>query len=112
MAAGKNITTIAGVASEDGELPPLQQAFIEVGAIQCGYCTPGMILTSLALLNENPNPTLEDVKVALSGNLCRLYRIFKIFDAVMSPPRECGRKTLHNHTFPPPTDTAKAWRLS
>lgn len=83
MAGGGEITTIEGVAGKNGELHPLQQAFIEVGAVQCGYCTPGMILTSLALLNENPEPTLEDVKVALSGNLCRCTGYVKIFEAVM-----------------------------
>lgn len=92
MAAGKNITTIEGVASENGELHPLQQAFVEVGAVQCGYCTPGMIMASLALLNENPDPTLEDVKVALSGNLCRCTGYVKIFEAVMLAAKRIREK--------------------
>ena len=83
MAAGREITTIEGVAPENGELHPIQQAFIEVGAIQCGYCTPGMILTGLSLLSQNPSPTLEEVKLALSGNLCRCTGYFKIFEAIM-----------------------------
>ena len=83
MAAGKDITTIEGIAPENGGLHPLQQAFVEVGAVQCGYCTPGMILTGIALLRENPNPTLDDVKLALSGNLCRCTGYFKIFEAIL-----------------------------
>jgi len=83
MAAGRDVVTIEGLASENGELHPMQQAFIDTGAIQCGYCTPGMVLTSLGLLSENPNPTLEDVKVALSGNLCRCTGYVKIFEAVL-----------------------------
>ena len=83
MAAGKEITTIEGICSEDGELHPMQKAFIEVGAVQCGYCTPGMILAGIALLHDNPSPTLEDVKIALSGNLCRCTGYFKIFEAIL-----------------------------
>ena len=83
MAAGRDITTIEGVASEDGELHPIQQAFINAGAIQCGYCTPGMVLTTLELLNENPKPTMDEVKLALSGNLCRCTGYIKIFEAVL-----------------------------
>ena len=83
MAEGQEILTIEGVANPDGTLHPIQQAFIDAGAIQCGYCTPGMVLASLALLKENPQPTLEDVKVALAGNLCRCTGYVKIFEAVM-----------------------------
>ena len=83
MAAGRDITTIEGVASDNGELHHIQQAFVEVGAVQCGYCIPGMILTALALINQNPNPTLDDVKLALSGNICRCTGYFKIFQAIL-----------------------------
>lgn len=82
-AQGKNIMTIEGLA--DGtSLHPIQEAFVNYGAIQCGFCTPGMILTTKALLDENPNPTIEDVKLALSGNLCLCAGYHKIIEAVMA----------------------------
>jgi len=83
MVDGKEVTTIEGIAAEDGTLHPMQQAFIDAGAVQCGYCTPGMVLTGIALLKANPNPTREDVKVAFSGNLCRCTGYVKIIDAVL-----------------------------
>lgn len=83
MADGKEVTTIEGIESADGTLHPMQVAFMESGAVQCGYCTPGMILTGIALLDENPNPTLDEVKVAFSGNLCRCTGYKKIEEAVL-----------------------------
>jgi len=83
-ARGKDIVTIEGLAGDDGELHPLQAAFIEHFAIQCGYCTPGMIMTAKALLDENPNPTEEDVKKGLDGNLCRCTGYVKIIEAVLA----------------------------
>ena len=77
----KQIFTIEGLASE-GKLHPLQQAFIEKGAIQCGYCTPGMVMTAKALLNKDPNPTAENIKTAMSGNLCRCTGYTKILEAI------------------------------
>ena len=83
-ARGKDIITIEGLKDENGELHPLQQAFIDNFAIQCGYCTPGMIMTAKALLDENPNPTEEQVKKGLDGNLCRCTGYVKIVDAVLA----------------------------
>jgi aerobic-type carbon monoxide dehydrogenase small subunit (CoxS/CutS family) len=78
---GRSIATVEGMA-QDGMLHPLQQAFAELGAAQCGYCTPGILLTAQALLDEVPTPTREQVKVALAGNLCRCTGYTKILDAV------------------------------
>ncbi len=82
-AKGKNITTIEGVA-RGNNLHPIQQAFVDYGAVQCGYCTPGMILNAKALLEENPEPTRNEVKTALAGNLCRCTGYVKIVDAVLA----------------------------
>ncbi len=82
-AKGKSIFTIEGLA-EGNELHPIQQAFVDKGAIQCGFCTPGMILSAKALLDENPEPTREEIKSALAGNLCRCTGYVKILDAVES----------------------------
>lgn len=80
-AAGGEITTIEGLARE-GRLHPLQEAFLEVGAVQCGYCTPGMILTAKALLDRNPSPSDQAIKTAVSGNLCRCTGYVKIIAAI------------------------------
>ncbi len=79
---GKEILTIEGVG-KDGGLHPVQKAFVEAGAIQCGFCTPGMVMTSLSLLQKNPNPTKDEVAVALENNLCRCTGYKKIIDAVL-----------------------------
>jgi aerobic carbon-monoxide dehydrogenase small subunit len=82
---GKSITTIEGLRNPNtGELDPLQQAFIDHTAFQCGFCTPGMIMTAKALLNDNPSPTVDEVKEALSGNFCRCISHYQVIDAVMS----------------------------
>jgi carbon-monoxide dehydrogenase small subunit len=78
---GRDIRTVEGMAT-GGALHPLQQAFAELGAAQCGYCTPGILLTAQALLDHDPTPTRQDVKEALAGNLCRCTGYTKILDAV------------------------------
>jgi aerobic-type carbon monoxide dehydrogenase small subunit (CoxS/CutS family) len=77
----REIATIEGMASGEG-LHPLQQAFVELGAAQCGYCSPGMLLSSQALLEANPEPAREEIKEALAGNLCRCTGYVKIWEAV------------------------------
>lgn len=84
---GKAIITIEGLA-KDGQLHPLQQAFIEKGALQCGFCTPGMILSSYSLLQHNPSPSRQEVSEAIAGNLCRCTGYVKIVDAVMAAARQ------------------------
>lgn len=81
-AIGQEIVTIEGVASEDGSLHPLQQAFMDAGAIQCGFCTPGMVLSALALLQKNHHPSRSEIRQALKGNLCRCTGYQQIIDAV------------------------------
>ena len=83
LAEGKEILTIEGLATESG-LHPLQEAFIEHFAVQCGYCTPGMILMAKALLDENPNATEDEIRVGLVGNLCRCTGYVKIVEAIMA----------------------------
>lgn len=78
---GREVTTIEGL-TVDGELDPIQVAFAEKGAVQCGYCTPGMILSVKGLLNRNPNPTRADIKKAIAGNLCRCTGYEQILEAV------------------------------
>ncbi|TCO75257.1 (2Fe-2S)-binding protein [Marinisporobacter balticus] len=81
QADGSNITTIEGLEREDG-LHPIQRAFLDAGAVQCGFCTPGMVLSSKALLDKNSNPSREEIREGLSGNLCRCTGYNKIVDAV------------------------------
>jgi aerobic carbon-monoxide dehydrogenase small subunit len=86
QANGTNIITIEGLAV-DGRLQLLQQAFLDCGGAQCGICTPGMILASLHLLKKTPQPTLEEIREGLSGNLCRCTGYMQIFDAVAEAAR-------------------------
>jgi carbon-monoxide dehydrogenase small subunit len=83
LARGREIITIEGIATESG-LHPLQEAFIEYFAVQCGYCTPGMILMAKALLDENPDATEDEIREGLSGNLCRCTGYVKIVEAIMA----------------------------
>jgi carbon-monoxide dehydrogenase small subunit len=80
-AEGRDIKTIEGMA-EDGELHPLQDTFADLGAAQCGYCSPGFLLVAEELLKKNPSPNREEIKEALSGNLCRCTGYIKIYEAV------------------------------
>ena len=89
-ADGKKIITIEGLSMD--EMNPIQEAFIEVGAVQCGYCTPGMILSAKALLDKNPTATEEEIKKALSGNLCRCTGYVKIIKAVLLAEEKLNRK--------------------
>jgi carbon-monoxide dehydrogenase small subunit len=79
---GKEITTVEGLAPSGEELHPIQEAFINNGAIQCGFCTAGMEMSALNLLNQNPSPTEDEIRTAISGNLCRCTGYYKIVDAI------------------------------
>lgn len=81
---GKKITTVEGLIQEGGALHPIQQAFVDHGAVQCGFCTPGMILSAKGLLDRNPKPTLYDIKHELSGNICRCTGYKRIIEAVQA----------------------------
>lgn len=102
QADGCRVDTIEGMADKrEGRLHPLQEAFVEKGAIQCGFCTPGMINTAKALLDENPDPDMEDIKQAIAGNLCRCTGYHKIVDAVSScacrSQNESNTRKADNH---------------
>jgi carbon-monoxide dehydrogenase small subunit len=84
---GGNVTTIEGLSS-DGELHPLQQTFIDNGTVQCGFCTPGMIMGAKALLDENPNPSQEEIRLGLAGNLCRCTGYVSIIKAVTAAAKQ------------------------
>ncbi len=86
---GAQVLTIEGLARA-GTLHPLQQAFIDHGALQCGYCTPGMLLTAYALLHDNPAPSRESIIAAMEGNLCRCGAQQRIIDAVQAAARQSG----------------------
>ena len=88
-ADGSEVLTIEGLA-RNGELHPVQQSFIEAGGVQCGYCTPGMIMATKALLDRNSRPTLEDVRLGLAGNLCRCTGYAKIYEAVLAAAERIG----------------------
>ncbi len=88
MADGRQVVTIEGLEGPGGKLHPLQEAFIQQGAIQCGFCTPGMILTAKGLLDENPNPAEEEIRRAISGNICRCTGYVKIIDAIRTVARK------------------------
>lgn len=86
-AIGHEITTIEGISPKDGSLHPLQQAFVDAGAIQCGFCTPGMVLGALALLMDHHHPSRNEIRQALKGNICRCTGYQQIVDAVQNAAR-------------------------
>ncbi|MEX0801551.1 MAG: (2Fe-2S)-binding protein [Dehalococcoidia bacterium] len=88
-AEGAEVTTIEGL-SRNGTLHPLQQAFIDTGGVQCGYCTPGMIMAAKNLLDANPRPSLDDIRLGLAGNLCRCTGYAKIYEAVAAAAERMG----------------------
>jgi 2-isopropylmalate synthase len=104
-AQGRDVTTVEGLATSAG-LHPLQDAFERFGAAQCGFCTPGILMSASALLESNPTPTREEIKEALSGNLCRCTGYTKIFDAIEDAAmrvRERGDPHRKVELPPPPT---------
>ena len=82
QAEGREVVTVEGIAPSDGELHEVQRAFVETGGVQCGFCTPGLIVASHDLLSRNPHPTDPEIREALAGNLCRCTGYEKILDAV------------------------------
>ena len=88
QADGANITTIEGMAAADGTLHPMQQAFMENHGLQCGYCTPGMVMAATSLLKEIPNPTEEEVRIGLEGNLCRCTGYHNIVKSVLAAAKK------------------------
>lgn len=85
---GSEIVTIEGLMSSDGSLHPLQENFLRLGAAQCGFCTPGMIMSAKALLDENPRPREDEVRFAIAGNICRCTGFTKIVEAIMATAQE------------------------
>jgi carbon-monoxide dehydrogenase small subunit len=79
---GKEVTTIEGISGAQGDLHPIQKAFIEYGAVQCGFCTPGMVLSGKALLDENPKPSDDEIRNGIAGNLCRCTGYLQIIQAI------------------------------
>ena len=84
QANGREVTTVEGIAALDGTLHPLQQAFKDLHGLQCGFCTPGMLTTLVELLNDNPDPSEAEVRIAISGNLCRCTGYQAIVDATLA----------------------------
>ena len=89
---GKTIATIEGISNPDGTLHPLQESFVENGAVQCGFCSPGIIMTAKALIDKNPNPDEEDIKEALAGTICRCTGHFKTIEAVQKAVAHINRE--------------------
>jgi carbon-monoxide dehydrogenase small subunit len=84
---GKEVLTIEGLADAEGNLHPIQKAFVEHGAVQCGFCTPGMVMSAKALLDENPKPSEEEIRMAVAGNFCRCTGYIQIIEAIKAAGR-------------------------
>ena len=98
--SGANVLTIEGL-EQNGELDPIQEAFVEAGAIQCGFCTPGVVLSAKALLMREENPTQEEIREELSGHFCRCTGYLQFYDAVrLASEKIKARKTLKGKTQP------------
>jgi carbon-monoxide dehydrogenase small subunit len=82
--AGSEVETVEGLAGPEGELAPLQRAFVEAGGVQCGFCTPGFLVTLTAFLRENPSPSREEIRDAIAGNICRCTGYTQIVEAVLA----------------------------
>jgi carbon-monoxide dehydrogenase small subunit len=82
QASGREVTTVEGLSPADGQLSPTQAAFVEAGAVQCGYCMPGLIVATEALLSQTPDPTREEIRAAIGGNLCRCTGYQQIIDSI------------------------------
>jgi len=92
---GRRVTTIEGLAQKTGDgLHPVQEAFVECGAVQCGFCSPGMVLSAVHLMGKNPDPTRADIRAGMSGNLCRCTGYVKIVDAVEAAARKMRHKSV------------------
>lgn len=96
QADGKSVATIEGMAAADGTLHPLQEGFWEKHGLQCGYCTPGMIMSAKHLLDKNPNPTEEEIRWGISGNLCRCTGYNKIVEAIQYAAEKINSQTSGN----------------
>ncbi len=90
---GKSVTTVEGMAGSDGTLHPLQKAFLENNGVQCGFCTSGMLMSAKALLDENPDPTEEEIRTALSGNLCRCTGYVQIVESIQKAAETMKNKS-------------------
>jgi len=96
---GAEITTVEGLRMEDGQLDPLQQAFIDHGAVQCGFCTPGMLMAARAFLNKHPNPKEQDIRKGISGNICRCTGYAKIIEAILDVAENTGDQQNEKRLF-------------
>ncbi|WP_105403659.1 MULTISPECIES: (2Fe-2S)-binding protein [Neorhizobium] len=97
-AEGSDVVTIEGVAQPDGTLSPVQRAFVDHYALQCGFCTPGMVMSAMALLKDNPKPTVEEIRVYLEGNLCRCTGYRNIVRAVLTASGQALGEFESEHT--------------